>query len=263
MAEQSLKVDVVVHKAITLMKGESLGQFAQELSKGAGDFIRRKMNLTERDGCYMAEVFDNVAIWSVYSEKLKGATFYAVKYERDPNGTFKFSDTTEVRRMTVYEPAGEMMKTTKGSWIEAEKAVWTTAFINNLPDAAFAVILSGGKKDGEGKTVPRSLRMLPHHNESVKSGTENGSVDLIHLRNALARLPQSKIPASAMATAKAHLEAHAKELLKSGATSKACGDGKKEPMKKGCGGGAGGKKDEWTKKSATVKVQKDFWNGVL
>jgi len=49
--------------------------------------------------------------------------------------------------------------------------VWDRKYINNLPDIAFALILSGGKKDSEGKTKPRSLRKLPHHTKAVKSPT--------------------------------------------------------------------------------------------
>lgn len=86
--------------------------------------------------------------------------------------------------------------------------VWTRAFINDLPDAAFAYIESGGKKDESEKTVPRNKRHFPHHNKSVKSGTENNTVDIPHLRNALARVPQSPFGSKA----KGHLEAHAKAL---------------------------------------------------
>lgn len=68
---------------------------------------------------------------------------------------------------------------------ELEKAVWTTKFINNLPDSSFAYIESGGKKDSEGKTKPRTLRHLPYKDAS-------GKVDLPHLRNAIARAPRVK-----------------------------------------------------------------------
>jgi len=90
---------------------------------------------------------------------------------------------------------------------------WTTEYINNLPDSAFAVIGEGGKKDDQGKTVPRSLRHLPHHNA-------DGSLDLPHLRNALARMNQIE-PASLQAEAKRHLCAHAKE---SDIVSEFCGE---------------------------------------
>jgi len=75
-------------------------------------------------------------------------------------------------------------------------AVWTTAYINNLPDSSFLYIEGGGEKDSEGKTTPRSLRHFP-----VKDA--NGSVDLAHVRNALARIPQSNVPSDAKASATA------------------------------------------------------------
>jgi hypothetical protein len=65
-------------------------------------------------------------------------------------------------------------------------AVWTQAYINDLPDDCFAVIEKGGVKDSENKTKPRSLRHLPFKDKS-------GKVDLPHLRNALARLSQTKL----------------------------------------------------------------------
>lgn len=81
------------------------------------------------------------------------------------------------------------------------KAVWTTAYVNNLPDSAFAYVSPGGQKDGQGKTVPRSLRHFPHHDSS-------GSPDPAHVRNALARIPQANIPTSAKDMAKAHVDHH-------------------------------------------------------
>jgi hypothetical protein len=67
------------------------------------------------------------------------------------------------------------------------KAVWTTAFMNDLPDSAFLYIAPGGEKDDEGKTKPRDLRYFPFRDST-------GKVDLPHLRNALARIPQAHIP---------------------------------------------------------------------
>jgi hypothetical protein len=80
-------------------------------------------------------------------------------------------------------------------------AEWDTAYINDLPDSAFAVILPGGEKDEDGKTTPRDLRKLPHHNAS-------GEVDLPHLRNALSREPQADMPEAMHARAESHLSAH-------------------------------------------------------
>jgi len=64
------------------------------------------------------------------------------------------------------------------------EAEWDTQYINDLPDSAFAYIESGGEKDEEGKTKPRSLRHLPFKNAQ-------GNIDHDHLVNALARLPQT------------------------------------------------------------------------
>src|SRR5262249_19749198 len=81
------------------------------------------------------------------------------------------------------------------------RAEWTGAYINGLPDAAFAVVKAGGTKDDTGRTVPRDLRLLPHHDTS-------GAVDLPHVRNALARLSQADLPPSPMHTVPGHLTAH-------------------------------------------------------
>lgn len=57
--------------------------------------------------------------------------------------------------------------------------------VNDLPDNAFAFIEPGGAKDASGKTVPRSKRHFPVHDEA-------------HARNALARAPQSPFGKQAM-----------------------------------------------------------------
>jgi len=95
---------------------------------------------------------------------------------------------------------------------QVKEAEWDAAYINDLPDSAFAVIASGGQKDDEGKTTPRSLRHLPHHKA-------DGSLDLPHLRNALARMNQ--IEGASQAEAKKHLCAHAKD---SQIVSEFCGE---------------------------------------
>lgn len=65
------------------------------------------------------------------------------------------------------------------------RAQMTAGSINDLPDSAFAYIEPSGKKDAAGKTIPRSLRHFPIH-------------DAAHVRNALARAPQSPFGAKAM-----------------------------------------------------------------
>ncbi len=70
---------------------------------------------------------------------------------------------------------------------DLDKAAWSSSYINDLPDSAFLFIESGGEKDEAGKTVPRKLRHFP-----VRDA--DGNLDLSHLRNAIARIPQAKIP---------------------------------------------------------------------
>jgi hypothetical protein len=67
-----------------------------------------------------------------------------------------------------------------------QAAEWSTGYINDLPDNSFALIESGGKKDSQGKTVPRSLRHLPYKDT-------NGKIDLPHLRNAMARCTHTRL----------------------------------------------------------------------
>jgi hypothetical protein len=68
---------------------------------------------------------------------------------------------------------------------------------------------SGGKKDSEGKTVPRGKRHFPYKDK-------NGNIDLPHLRNAIARIPQSNAPG----LNKAALQKRAQGLLKRANRSK-------------------------------------------
>jgi len=86
--------------------------------------------------------------------------------------------------------------------LDVVKAEWSTAVINDLPDSSFLYVMPGGEKDADGKTVPRTNRMFPYR-------TEGGEVDLPHLRNALARIPQSSLSDSL----KAQLTERAQELL--------------------------------------------------
>ena len=87
---------------------------------------------------------------------------------------------------------------------DVEKQPLTTAQRNALPDSAFALIKPGGKKDDEGKTEPRSLRVLPFKKP-------NGDIDLPRLRNALSRLSQTDLTDAQQATARGKLRAAARQ----------------------------------------------------
>lgn len=118
----------------------------------------------------------------------------------DPSGSTKLQS-------LIFPKSEDWTMARVREWLAAHpdirKAVWTTAYINDLPDSAFLYIAPGGKKDSEGKTTPRSLRKLPYRDA-------NGSVDLPHLRNALARLSRTQgIPADE----KDRIRAKAERLL--------------------------------------------------
>ena len=78
-------------------------------------------------------------------------------------------------------------------------AEWTTEYINDLPDKSFAYVEPKGDKDDQGKTIPRTLRHLPYRNA-------DGSINLDHLRNALARLGQTDLSPEGKAQAKTVLD---------------------------------------------------------
>lgn len=89
---------------------------------------------------------------------------------------------------------------------DATDAKWDTAYVNALPDIAFALV----KRPVKDKQRDRAL---PHHSKGVTSASENGSVDKPHLRNALARANQVKgFSAQARSSAVGHLKKHASAL---------------------------------------------------
>ncbi len=117
----------------------------------------------------------------------------------------------------ISEPLREKLNQVVNDLIIAQKM--TRKKINELPDAAFAIVERGGRKDEEGKTIPRNTRHLPHHTTRVGSPTENTSIDKPLLRNALARMNQIKAASSKDNTARirrvaaAHLTRHARRVL--------------------------------------------------
>jgi HK97 family phage prohead protease len=107
-------------------------------------------------------------------------------------------------------------------------ATWDASYVNDLPDSAFLLILSGGHKDADGKTMPRSLRYFPVRNAA-------GDVDTAHLQNALARIPQaSTLSASqrmaAMDKAKAMAKSHASVGGPAGTYAGSAGSGRARPV---------------------------------
>jgi len=88
---------------------------------------------------------------------------------------------------------------------QKEFAVWTTKYVNSLPNSAFLYVEPGSDTN-------KSKRHLPYKDSS-------GKIDLPHLRNAIARIPQMK---GISADLKARLQAKARRLL--AGTSKAASE---------------------------------------
>jgi len=100
----------------------------------------------------------------------------------------------------------------------SRKAQWSGSYVNDLPDSAFAWIQPGGKKDSENKTTPRSLRHLPYKDA-------NGKLDPAHVRNALARLNQTKGMSSSVKDKVGARLRRAAASLGIGSQKAACGEG--------------------------------------
>ena len=90
----------------------------------------------------------------------------------------------KIRKMIHPEQVGNSLDFSSQIKEKALGAKLSSKSINNLPDSDFAYIAPGGEKDSEGRTTPRSLRHLP-------------IPDAAHVRNDLARLSQTHIPAEA------------------------------------------------------------------
>jgi hypothetical protein len=125
-----------------------------------------------------ADIFDTPAAAKAKAEML-GIQGY---HTHEINGVPKYMPG---RSMTEYERA--ISKAIEPHPVA--KAEWSTAYVNDLPDSAFFYIEEGGEKDDTGRTKPRSLRKLPYRDR-------DGSIDLPHLRNVLARLSQTDIAQS-------------------------------------------------------------------
>jgi len=118
MDQRTITYDTIVHKAnLALAKGESLSQFTQKLREAANKAIALKLNLTAKNcSTYMVETFADSAIFDVTKRPLVDGgpysyAYYAIKYSRKDDGSFEFSDATEVERVTSFQPKAPMSVT--------------------------------------------------------------------------------------------------------------------------------------------------------
>ncbi len=134
--------NVVVHKAnIALKAGESIREFTRALSDGGRQHIRKKLNLPDKGvDVFMMEAFSKSAVFEVFKfgpdvKQGQRMRFFATTYTRKDAGDFEFGPTTEVKRVTRFEPKPGAVPTTKaktqlktfgndGQWVETTKSFW-------------------------------------------------------------------------------------------------------------------------------------------
>lgn len=136
------------------------------------------------DGSYATSFSELEQIEEVHEQAEEIAELTG-KYMALVKNLFEFSDSVDSLKSGLRTLTDEFIMRLERP--ESEKAVWSRAFINDLPDSAFLYIAPGGEKDEDGKTTPRDLRKFPYKDSS-------GKVDLPHLRNAIQRIPQSNAP---------------------------------------------------------------------
>lgn len=134
-----------------------------------------------------------IAVYPTYAIVEWREQYWRIGYTMDDDGTVTLAE-----RDTWQEVQREWV-------VKTFKAVWSIAYQNDLPDSAFLYIEPGKEKDEDGKTTPRSARHFPYRDQS-------GKVDLPHLRNAIARIPQSNAP-GLTAEKKQQLQDKARRLL--------------------------------------------------
>jgi hypothetical protein len=164
--------------------------FAKLIKSGQVDAVSPKANWRVNDQVYPPEMVDCNEAIELSLTNSPVCTFCSI-FNMEMS-MFKENLNTETDSIIAMEDE-------KGPIEYTEFAVWTSAYVNDLPNSSFAYIESGGKNDASGKTVPRSLRHLPYKDA-------NGKVDLPHVRNALARLDGTQIPDSVKTGIRSKLE---------------------------------------------------------
>lgn len=167
--------DISTGRQVMTLLGQAIGSEAEELGAGHYDEVA--------DVRMLARAADIVSCW-IAREK-------AVQAGQDPNMACGCCEWCTGIGCGCCPGCGAGMVMCSAA-DEAVKAAESTASQNDLPDSAFAFIESGGKKDADGKTTPRSLRHFPVH-------------DKAHASNALARLSSS--PFGDKAKSKVHAAA--------------------------------------------------------
>ncbi len=107
---ETVTYEVAVHKqALPLRKNESVRQFSQELRNAGTPFVARKLNITSasKADIFMVEIFKDKAVFEVFRfgpdvPPGKRVNFVGVGFSRKSDGTFDFTSTTPLERVTMF-----------------------------------------------------------------------------------------------------------------------------------------------------------------
>ena len=176
-------------------------------------------NAVSFDGPWVQEIFADHLI-AEYDDALWRVPYDVVGEEEDidfaPRAAWQRVEVAYVERAAAAGVVPRLRALWDGLCAQIEthlrKEAWDTAYVNDLPDAAFLYVEEGEQEDG--KTTPRTKRHLPYRDAA-------GEVDLPHLRNAISRLAQEGTGEGWLsADLRARLLAKARRLL-AAATDKA------------------------------------------
>lgn len=106
--------DVLVHKAsIALSDDETIGQYTERLSKAFKDHLKTKQSLSDKDYVYLVEAGASWCVGCVYYDQSGPnppkvySRYFKAEYKREDGGKFTFSSTSEVERVTRFEPTAK------------------------------------------------------------------------------------------------------------------------------------------------------------
>lgn len=126
MEERRHTHDVVVQKDIALATGESLSAYTQKVRDAGCKYVKQKLNLGDKSGCYPIEVFSKSVIFDVYNYGPTSSDtnyrYFAAAYTRKDTGEFEFSTLTEVERVVSYQPKTTAVPVTKAASPASELA---------------------------------------------------------------------------------------------------------------------------------------------
>lgn len=163
-------------------------EYVKELDRTGKERIVRNLNQI-RLWEYSNVIFGMNPATAVVSAKAKDEPTEAKPYGVIPEGDEYCVYKLDAEGKPTGKPLGkhpteaEARAQMRALYANEDKATWSASFINDLPDSSFLLVESGGDKDADGKTTPRSLRHLPYKNAE-------GDIDLPHLRAAISRLSQ-------------------------------------------------------------------------